>query len=130
MTVTFNDPEGEGQGYLSTSSGSPLKEVAAGRTAKPNILSAAGPITLARKVSVFAITGGANIAFTLADGKEGQEKILFLATKGGAGNAVITPAHFDGTHTTLTLDTALDLVHLIFLNGGWRIDVNAGATLA
>jgi hypothetical protein len=82
--------------------------------------SGAGAIGLETTVSYWTSTG-AN-ALTLADGSEGQEKIIIHATDGGS--LVITPANFAGTaptSTTITMLTAGDVLALVFVKGQWWI---------
>jgi hypothetical protein len=67
--------------------------------------------------------------YTLANGVDGQEKVICM-NSAGAGKAVIVPASFDGTHTTITFTAVNQFVSLMFLNGGWRVLGNGGATLA
>jgi len=75
-------------------------------------------------------TGVAADAFGLADGYDGQEKIIVYKTETEGGDTgVVTPVSFyDGT--TITFDTAGEFVKLFFTNGDWKIIVNNGGTVA
>lgn len=65
-------------------------------------------------------TGTGHAAVTLADGKEGQIKVLKLVTRGGSNNAVVTPANFaDGT--TITFDAANEVAILYFDGDDWQV---------
>lgn len=100
----------------------------AGIGAKPELLVAAGAISIAVENTKLAPTSGADVAFTLADGVESQKKRITLMSK-GAGNAVVTPANLaDGT--TVTLNTALDVVELVFLGTEWVVTLNKGCAVA
>lgn len=105
----------------------PFPALRAGRSGKPEILTKAGAIGVDVEFTRLQITGASNVAFTLADGIEGQRKTIVLESKGGAGNAVITPTnYFDGT--TITLDAAGEMADLVFLGGEWRQRKNSGTT--
>jgi hypothetical protein len=86
-------------------------------------ISGAGAIDVTSDVTLI-ITTGAN-ALTLADGAEGQKKLLIMVTDGGDGT--LTPAHL-GNGTTITFDNA-DVAELIFVNGSWQM-IGGNATLA
>lgn len=79
---------------------------------------AGGALSLLTKVSMIAMTGGTDGAFTLADGVAGQTKVVILASRASTGNAVITPANF-GNGTTITLDAAFESVTLHFDGTNW-----------
>lgn len=80
-------------------------------------LTAAGAVVISvdTGITYFDSTLGAQAA-SLADGVEGQRKLLQFMVDGG--NVVITPANYsDGT--TITLTKALDAVELLFTDGSW-----------
>jgi hypothetical protein len=89
-----------------------------------------GAISPYKSVTLFNITGAGDIAFSLADGEEGQVRILKMTGKAAAGNAVLTPTSFhDGN--TLTFDTANDNCILVFSKAkGWMVVANDGVTVA
>lgn len=73
------------------------------------------------------VTTGAN-SLTLADGANGQVKIITMKTDGGDGT--LTPTTKAG-YSTITFNDAKDTVLLVFITGtGWVIVVNNGATVA
>lgn len=73
------------------------------------------------------VTTGAD-ALTLADGVQGQFKIIYMQTDGGDGT--LTPATKTG-YATITFNDARDTVVLQFLTTlGWIIVSNNGATVA
>ena len=62
------------------------------------------------------ITTGSSQQFSLADGVEGQIKIISMVTDGGTG--VVTPANFvNGTN--ITFDDVQDTVTLLYQSTGW-----------
>lgn len=66
-------------------------------------------------------------AGTLADGTEGQIKIVVMVADGGDGT--LTPANF-ANGTTITFADVGDSVMLQFLDGSWWVISNNGATVA
>lgn len=97
-------------------------------TANDNV-AAAGAVSLKTVHTRLNTTSTPDVAITLADGVEGQEKTIVLETKGGAGNFVLTPGTAPWGYTTITFDTVGDAVILKFLNGKWAIVSNQGCTL-
>ena len=62
------------------------------------------------------VTTGSSQQFSLADGVEGQIKIISMKTDGGSG--VVTPANFvNGTN--ITFDDVEDTVTLLYQTTGW-----------
>jgi len=62
------------------------------------------------------VTTGSNQAFSLADGVEGQIKIISMKTDGGDG--IVTPANFvNGTQ--ITFNDVEDTVTLLYQSTGW-----------
>lgn len=88
--------------------------------------SGAGAISLTTVLTQL-ITTGAN-ALTLADGAEGQIKIIVMTTDGGDGT--LTPTNLVGASSTITFNDVGDSVILIFLGGQWNIVANNGCTVA
>ncbi len=79
---------------------------------------AAGAASLECKYSYWTSSGAGQIV-TLADGSEGQEKVIIHAVD-GTGSLVITPANFGGAASaTVTLVDAGDSVSFVFLKGNW-----------
>ena len=73
-----------------------------------------------------ATAGGAH-AGSLADGTNGQIKIITMIADGG--NSVITPSNF-ANGSTITFEDVNDTVTLIFTNSNWVVLANNGATIA
>ena len=57
---------------------------------------------------------------TLADGANGQIKIIINVSTGGSNNVVITPANLRGG-TTITLNAPGETVQCIFKNSNWNV---------
>jgi hypothetical protein len=71
------------------------------------------------------ITTGSSQQFSLADGVEGQVKIISMVTDGGTG--VVTPANFvNGTN--ITFDDVEDTVTLLYQSTGWVALARQNAT--
>jgi len=71
------------------------------------------------------ITTGSSQQFSLADGVEGQLKIISMVTDGGTG--VVTPANFvNGTN--ITFDDVEDTVTLLYQSTGWVALARQNAT--
>ena len=66
---------------------------------------------------------------TLADGANGQIKIIINVSTGGSNNVVITPANLRGG-TTITLNAPGETVTLIFKNSNWNIMGGHGFAVA
>lgn len=75
-----------------------------------------GAIDLTSGVT-FITTTGAD-AYTLADGVEGQVKIIIMKVDGG--NATITPDNLVGW-TSIRFDAVIDNVQLLYGSTGWNI---------
>jgi len=71
------------------------------------------------------ITTGSSQQFSLADGVEGQLKIISMVTDGGTG--VVTPANFVNG-TTITFDDVEDTVTLLYQSTGWVALARQNAT--
>ena len=83
----------------------------------PQALTAAGAVSITTTLTTVASSAG--IALTLANGTQGQIKIIVFITDGG--DAVLTPATMnDGT--TLTFADAGDSAILIWIgSSGWQV---------
>lgn len=89
-------------------------------------LAAAGAVNLTTLVTRIDSAGA--IALTLADGTNGQVKIIVMGTDGG--DATLTPTTKTG-YSTITFNDAGDGVTLVFITTkGWIVAGNNGATLA
>ena len=83
-----------------------------------------GVINLTDTVTLL-ITTGSSQAFSLADGVEGQLKIISMVTDGGSG--IVTPANFVNG-TTITFDDVEDTVTLLYQSTGWVALARQNAT--
>lgn len=89
-------------------------------------LAAAGAVNLTTVITRIDSAGA--IALTLADGANGQIKIILMGTDGG--DATLTPTTKTG-YSTITFNDAGDGVVLTFITTkGWIVAGNNGATLA
>ena len=70
-------------------------------------------------VSLVATKGSATHV-SLADGVEGQLKIIIHKTRAGSNDLVITPANF-GAGSTLTSNSAARAVQLLFDGANWQV---------
>lgn len=82
-----------------------------------------GEVSVINEITLVTTTGAS--ALTLADGVNGQRKVIKMITDGG--DATLTPAHFaDGT--TITFDNT-DVAELVFADSKWQL-VYASAAVA
>ena len=73
------------------------------------------------------ITTGSNQDFSLADGVEGQLKIISMVTDGGTG--IVTPANFvNGTR--VTFDDVEDTITLLYQSTGWVLLARQNAVVS
>ena len=68
-------------------------------------------------------------AGALADGADGQIKIILNVSTGGTNNVVITPTNLRG-YTTITLNAPGESVICLFKNSNWNVIAGNGYTLA
>ena len=73
-------------------------------------------------------TAGAH-AGVMADGTNGQIKILTMIVKGGSNNSVVTPANLTGG-STITFDAVGDTATCLFTNSSWVVIALNGAVVA
>ncbi len=98
-------------------------------------VTAAGALTPLAVVTRLQTASGSDVAITLANlaptALNNFEKLIYLETKGGAGNYVLTPTSLFG-FTTITFNSVGDAVLLRWCTGigEWVIASNQGATLA
>lgn len=88
-------------------------------------LSGAGAVDTTSLVT--QVTTTAANALTLADGTQGQIKIITMITDGGDGT--LTPTNRAG-YATITFNDVGDTATLLFANGKWAIVSNYGCTVA
>lgn len=92
-------------------------------------LSGAGAVNITQLVTKFSSTATGN-ALTLADGVEGQMKIIvYVGETAGADTGVLTPTNL-GAGTTITFTNVGDACILQFLGADWWAISLRGATLA
>jgi hypothetical protein len=72
-------------------------------------------------------SSSATLALTLADGTNGQVKIITMTTAGN--DAVVTPANF-ANGTTITFDAVGDTAVLVFTNSNWVLVSNVNVAVA
>ena len=82
----------------------------------PQALSGAGAINLTTAVTAWTTTGAQ--AGSLADGAQGQIKIISLVADGGDGT--LTPTTRNG-YATITFADAGDTVTLMWMTQGWTV---------
>lgn len=90
-------------------------------------LVADGDVDVVSTLTTFDTTAEA-ISAGLADGNEGQEKILIMVTDGG-NDAVVTPSNL-ANGTTITFADANDAATLRFTNGSWFVVSLNGVVVA
>ena len=80
----------------------------------PQVVTGPGVVNVATAITHIVTTG--SDAFTLADGVEGQIKLVVMKTYGGNGSLI--PAN-SAIYTSYTFDEVGDGVELIFTSGFW-----------
>ena len=92
-------------------------------------LSGAGAVNITQLTTKFTSTAAGN-ALTLADGVEGQMKVIvYVAETAGADTGILTPANL-GAGTTITFNTVGDACILQYLGTDWWAVSLRGAVLA
>ena len=89
-------------------------------------ITGAGAVDLTTLVT--EITTDSADAFTLADGTQGQMKII-VGVDVSSGDATLTPATF-ANGTTITFGAAGESVTLVYTASGWNVVGINGATVA
>ena len=82
-----------------------------------------GAISLTTGVTLITTTG--TDAYTLADGTEGQIKIISMKVDGG--DAIVTPDNLVG-YTSVTLNNVHDNFTMLYQSTGWVITALQSAT--
>jgi len=88
-------------------------------------ISGPGAISLTTGVTLITTTG--TDAYSLADGTEGQIKIISMKVKGG-GNGTVTPDNFING-TSLLFNNVEDTVILLYQSTGWILIARQNATV-
>ena len=92
-------------------------------------LSGAGAVNITQLTTTFTSTATGN-ALTLADGVEGQMKVIvYVAEAAGGDTGILTPANL-GAGTTITFNNVGDACILQFLGTDWWAISLRGAVLA
>lgn len=94
----------------------------------PQSLSAAGAVNLTTSITHVTTVSSGSIALTLADGTNGQIKIVTCIVF-DTNTAVLTPTNF-ANGSTITFNSAGDSVVLLFTNSKWVAISNNGCTIA
>ena len=82
-------------------------------------------VNLTDTVTLLVTTGGSQ-QFSLANGIEGQLKIISMKTDGGTG--IVTPASFVNG-TSITFDDVEDTITLLYQSTGWVVLARQNATV-
>lgn len=82
-----------------------------------------GALSISTGVSFISTTG--TEAYSLANGVEGQVKVIIMKADGG--DATITPDNLVG-YTSVRFDATNDNVHLLYGSTGWNIIALQNAT--
>lgn len=94
----------------------------------PQVLTGAGAVDITSEIT-HLVTAGVGDALTLADGTEGQEKVIVTKTETTGGDtSVVTPTSL-GNGTTITFDAVGDCAELLFTNSAWHM-IGGTAALA
>ena len=88
-------------------------------------ISGPGAISLTTGVTLITTTG--TDAYTLADGVEGQIKIISMKVKGG-GNGTVTPDNFVNG-TSILFNNVEDTIILLYQSTGWILIARQNATV-
>jgi hypothetical protein len=97
-----------------------------GLNSSQSTITASGAVDLVSSISPIN-SGSGVLALTLADGSQGQVKIVTMITAGN--NAVLIPASRAG-YATITFDAVGESVILLFTNSTWVIVGSYGTTIA
>ena len=121
MTITLRDTKGSALTYAELDANfthlkSDIKSV--------QNITGAGAISLTTGVTLITTTGS-NQAFSLADGTEGQIKIISMKVDGG--DAIVTPDNLVG-YTSVTLNNVHDNFTMLYQSTGWVITALQSAT--
>ena len=129
-STTFSGPVTSTNGFIGALTGNVTGnvtgDVTGGIIGDVQALSGAGAVNTTTLITALTTTG-AN-ALTLADGTNGQIKIITMVVDGGDGT--LTPTTF-ANGTTMTFGDAGDTVMLVYTTTlGWTIVSNSGVTVA
>ena len=120
MTITLRDTKGSALTYAELDANFTHSDL---YRSVQNI-TGAGAISLTTGVTLITTTGS-NQAFSLADGTEGQIKIISMKVDGG--DAIVTPDNLVG-YTSVTLNNVHDNFTMLYQSTGWVITALQSAT--
>jgi len=112
MTITLRDTKGSALTYAELDANFTHADL---YKSVENI-TGGGAISTTTGVTFITTTGAE--AYSLADGVEGQIKIIIMKVDGG--NATITPDNLVG-YTAIRFDAVIDNVQLLYGSTGWNI---------
>ena len=125
-STTFSGPVTSTNGFIGALTGNVTGDITGGIVGDIQSLSGAGAVNTTNLITNITTTGAD--ALTLADGTNGQVKIITMVVDGGDGT--LTPTTF-ANGTTMTFGDAGDTVMLVFNSTiGWTIVSNSGVTVA
>lgn len=125
-STTFSGPVTSTNGFVGALTGNVTGDVTGGIVGDIQALSGAGAVNITNLITEITTTGAD--ALTLADGTNGQIKIITMVVDGGDGT--LTPTTF-ANGTTMTFGDAGDTVMLVFNSTlGWTIVSNSGVVVA
>ena len=125
-STTFSGPVTSTNGFIGALTGNVTGDITGGIVGDIQSLSGAGAVNTTNLITNITTTGAD--ALTLADGTNGQVKIITMVVDGGDGT--LTPTTF-ANGTTMTFDDAGDTVMLVFNSTiGWTIVSDNGVTVA
>ena len=102
-----------------------LKQTSQSITADGSSTTAVNVTTAVTEINATSATH----AGALADGADGQIKIILNTSTGGTNNVVITPTNLRG-YTTITLNAPGESVICLFKNSNWNVIGGNGYALA
>ena len=125
-STTFSGPVTSTNGFIGALTGNVTGDITGGIVGDIQSLSGAGAVNTTNLITNITTTGAD--ALTLADGTNGQIKIITMVVDGGDGT--LTPTTF-ANGTTMTFGDAGDTVMLVFNSTiGWTIVSNSGVVVA
>ena len=129
-STTFSGPVTSTNGFIGALTGNVTGnvtgDITGGIVGDIQSLSGAGAVNITSLITEITTTGAD--ALTLADGANGQIKIITMVVDGGDGT--LTPTTF-ANGTTMTFGDAGDTVMLVFNSTlGWTIVSNSGVVVA
>ena len=124
-STTFSGPVTSTNGFIGALTGNVTGDITGGIVGDIQSLSGAGAVNTTNLITNITTTGAD--ALTLADGTNGQVKIITMVVDGGDGT--LTPTTF-ANGTTMTFGDAGDTVMLVFNSTiGWTIVSDNGVTV-